>query len=450
MGFFDRLAGKKNQPAPAAAEPAAAPADDAIKAAAAGGVLPRLAEARARLDARDLPGALAIYDEVLNTAGARADVIVSLSGELGAHGYARELIELVAPRYDVQKHGPAAGLNLLQAYLATRDLESAQHLLDLLFGLQRPELEERLLGFSNVIADLMAAVPVHSPASGPVDKEKISLISISKPMWFYGLESAAPQLLAQKEGKLRRVAFAQCSLPGLENAPEIAARPEDSLSRLSRGLALWMAETFHYSAGYETIAAVGVTGAQHYMIFPSEWLAENIRQMNETASGGLDYAVTGALRNRNEDFELQLRIWEVKKYRELKSLRTRWTPATADEALLELLGQLRTYMEWSPLPSGNGLAYNLPARPHAYAQSLGASLTLFLGEKGLLAPEQIQVGAADFLGAAQDARGRLALVTGLQRLKARGATLDEAAVAAAREWLASAEAQALGVTAVTI
>jgi hypothetical protein len=441
MGFFDRLGAKKNDP-PAPANPATA--GDPEKLAAAGGVLPRLAAARERLDSRDLPGALAIYEEVLASAGARADVLVSLSGELGSHGYARELIELVAPRYDAQKHGPAAGLNLLQAYLASRDLESAQHLLDLLFALQRPELEERLLGFSNVLADLMAAVNVDPGAATGGGEKKISMITVSKPMWFYGLEATAPQLLPRKEGRLRRVAFAQCSLPGLENPDERAARPEDSLGRLSRGLPLWLAETFHFSAGYDPVAAVGITSDKHYMLFPVEWLAENVRQLHETTEGGLDYAVTSALRSRNDDFELHLRIWEVKKFRELKSILVRWDPAAADATLRQLLGQLREYMEWTGLPAGNGLAYAEPVAPMAYVHGLASALTLFLGEKGLLAPEQVLTTAADFLPAAKDARGQLTLLTALQRLKARGGGADEAALAGARAWLASEEARALG------
>lgn len=450
MGFFDRLAAKKTDPhPPTGPDQPQAPAGAPEKAAAAGGVLPRLAAARDRLDARDLPAALAIYEEVLASAGARADVLVTLSGELGAHGYARELIELVAPRYDAQKHGPAAGLNLLQAYLATRDLESAQHLLDLLFALQRPDLEERLLGFSNVIADLMAALNAETETAS-VGEKKINMVTISKPMWFYGLEAAAPHLLPAKEGRLRRVAFAQCSLPGLENALERGAQPEDSLGRLSRGLPLWLAEMFHFSGGYDPVAALGVTSDKHYMLFPVEWLAENVRQIHETTAGGLDYAVTGALRNRNDDFELHLRIWEVKKSRELKSLQVRWTPATADAVLQQLQEQLRSYMEWTELPTGHGLAYAPPLAPLAYAHALGASLTLFLGEKDLLAPAQVLTAAVDFLPAAKDARGHLALVTALQRLKARGAAVDEAALAQAQAWLASAEAQAIGLTGISL
>ena len=86
-------------------------------------------------------------------------------GDLGSHGHVAEIIELIAPRYDADRHGPATGLNLLQAYLAVGNADAAQHVLDILFALNRPELEDRLHGFSNAIAELLAAPD--SAASGP-------------------------------------------------------------------------------------------------------------------------------------------------------------------------------------------------------------------------------------------------------------------------------------------
>ena len=88
-----------------------------------------------------------------------------------------------------------------------RDPQAAQHVLDLLFALNRPELQDRLFGFSNVVADMMlleaegtiAPVP---PASGAAEADagKIDLVTISKPIWFYGLENV-PGLLPPKEGR---------------------------------------------------------------------------------------------------------------------------------------------------------------------------------------------------------------------------------------------------------
>lgn len=454
MGFFDRFAsGQKPQPDPVPAAPAA------DKAAVAGGVIPRMAEARAKLVARDLPAAVAIYQEVLASAGARPDVLVALSGELGVRGHVRELIELVAPHYDAQRHGPATGINLLQAYLAMRQIEPAQHLLDILFSLNRPELEDRLFGFSNAIGELMAGHDAAAPSveqiagHAPVES-KISLASISKPIWFYGLEESAPHLIPAKEGKLRRVAFAQCTLPGLPDAAERSARSEDETGRFCRGLALWFAETFTASAGYEASAAIGLSSRMHYVLFPVEWTADNIRELNETSAGGLDYVITASLRNRNDDFELTLRIWEVKKFRELKQFTTRWTPATADQALGQFHAQLRLYMEWAALPEGSGPAYAPPAAPAAHVQALGVTLSQFLGGKGVLAPDQVEAGTAAALRNARanpdDARAQLMLVAGLLRQKTQGVEPDEAARQHALAWLATDAAQKADASALLI
>ncbi|HQY05453.1 MAG TPA: hypothetical protein PLQ52_05275 [Lacunisphaera sp.] len=442
MGFFDRK--------PADQQPETPPGAD--KTSAAGGVLPQLAAAREKLKTKDTAGAMAIYESVLVGAGDRADVLVTISGDLGSTGHVKELIELLAPRYDAQRHGAAAGINLLQAYLVTRNAEAAQHLLDLLFELNRPELEARLVGFSNAVAELFASEGEAAEQQPRIDAEaKISLVSLSKPVWFYGLEALAPHLLPGKEGRPRRVAFAQCAVLGLEDAATRAAQPEEALGRLSRGLPLWFAETFASSAGYETFAAIGVSDRKHYALFPMEWVAENIRQVHDTTEGGLDYVVTGALRNRHEDFELSLRIWEVKKYRELKAFTTRWTPANADAELKKFHELVRGYMEWRALPAGTGLAYAAPAAPLAYVHGLGSALTLFLGEKGVLAPEQMPAGTDALLQSARanpdDARAQLALVAALLRLKTQKVAPDPAAQQHASAWLASPAAQAADVAA---
>lgn len=488
MGFFDRFSAKKpaSQPTPAApgnampvngstphpATPASAPvaaptstpvsASAAEKSAAAGGVLPQLTAAREKLKAKDLPAALAIYEGVLAVAADRSDVLMTISADLGTNGYVREIIELLAPRYDVQKHGAAAGLNLLQAYIVTREAEAAQHLLDLLFSLQRPELEARLVGFSNAVSELFvsetegasasSSAPVSTTTGSGPDAETravVNLVSISKPIWFYGLEERAPGVLPRKEGKLRRVAFAQVSLPGLADAAARSAQPEDATGRFCRGLPLWFAETFTASAGYEPVAAVAVSGAKHYVLFPIEWTAENIRQLNDSVQGGLDYVLTGSLRNRNDDFELTLRIWEVKKFRELKAFTTRWNPATADAELKKFHELVRTYMEWTALPAGNGLAYAAPVAPVAHVQALGATLTGFLAEKAVLAPEQAAPASEVLLRNAQanasDVRAHLALVAALERAERLGHAVDAAAPAHAEAWLASDAARAAGI-----
>ena len=453
MGFFDRFSGKKPA-APAAPAAPATPAPTPERSATAGGVLPRLAEARAKLEARDLPAALAIYEDILATAGDRADILLTISADLGVHGHIAQVIEFVAPRYDAERHGPGPGLNLLQAYLAARQPEAAQHLLDLLFSLGRPELEDRLIGFSRALAEMSATDYLAATEVVADDAGRIGITSISKPIWFYGLEPLADRLLPRKEGQLRRVAFAQCASLGESDLANRMKQPEDAVGRFTRGWALWLAETFHASAGYDAFAGLGTVPPQHFALFPTEWSADNIRQLDESVADGLDYVVTGALRARNADYELVVRIWEVKKFRELKSFNVRWTPSDANAVLAQFHQQLRTYMEWTPLPAGSGLAYAAPAAPLPYVLGLGGSLGLFLAEKNLIASDHANAGPDLFLRAAQtnpdDVRAQLLLVTALQRLQARGAAIDAASLEHARTWLASPAAAAAGVADVKV
>ncbi len=418
-------------PAPAAVSPetdavppeAGVPPTEAAPSApvpVAGSVLSRLKQAQEALEHKNVAAAMAIYEEVIASAGDRPDVLVTISGDLGVSGHTREIIELIAPRYDAARHGPATGINLLQAYLAVRDPQAAQHVLDLLFTLQRPELEERLLGFSNVIADMMLLADEGVIAPVPTRNEvpetgmfKIDLVSISKPMWWYGLEKV-PGLLPPKEGRLRRVAFGQLSQLGLKNLEAAVQQPEDELARLSRGIPLWLSEMLSFSANYSSVAAAATAQRERYVLFNAEWTPEHIRQLVDNSEGGLDYVFIGSLEQKHADYEFVLRVWEVKKFRERKAFTARWTPATADQALAQLAAQLRAFMEYTPYPGGQGLAYAPPAALRDYAEALGGALTLFLVEKQVLPPARLVlpapvVAAADRAAAQTEMGALLAL-----------------------------------------
>lgn len=436
MGFFDRLSGKKTPPSTTAVPTEPAPAAASVERQAAANVVTRVAAAREKLDAKDLPAALAIYEELLAVAGDRADVLVAISGDLGARGHVGEIIELVAPRYDAERHGPATGLNLLQAYLVTRNADAAQHVLDILFALNRSELDARLHGFSNAIAELIHErhAPLDPGAVGQVAAvAKVGLITISKPIWFYGLEPLAAQILPPKEGRLRRIAFAQLAVPGAyENIGEAMEKPEDELGALSRALPAWLAETFYFSPAYAPVAAVAIMNRPGRstvpMIFGTEWTEENLRQLVDTTDGGLDYIFTGAVRAVEGGHEVMLRVWEVKKFRERKTFSAKWTAATADAELAKLHEQVRAFMECTP--GGGGLAYAAPTHPRAWLDTLAVSLRTFLIEKNVLPAEQLGVSADALAALGQHAAsGEVASLAWLT-LRARVAKHGVAAPAA--------------------
>ncbi|GAB5561217.1 MAG: hypothetical protein SynsKO_28640 [Synoicihabitans sp.] len=366
------------EPEPPASEPPPAPAPDV------GPVAPRLEAAFEQLELRNIDEARAIYEEILATpAGMRPDVLVRISGDLGATGQVKLIPELIAPLYDAERHGPATGMNLLQAYLALGNPSSAQHVLDLLFALKNPQIEERLWGFSNAIAEAMES---HRRGSGGGGGEtKVDLVSISKPIWAYGIEDL-PDLLPTKSPGAKTVAFAQLSLPEHEDTDALAKKPEESLGRFSRGLPLWLAESLYFSPQYNSLGVIGMLGQETYMVFPAIWTGENIRQLVETSGSPIDYAVTGELREHEGDFDLTLHLWEIKGFRERKTFRTNWTPSTADQKLGEIHEQLRFFFECK---AGPGLAYQAPVAPLAWINTLAASLSTFLVGKNVLPREQL-------------------------------------------------------------
>jgi hypothetical protein len=428
----------------------------------------RLTAARERLDAKDLAGAVAIYEEILAAGEPRPDVLLTISGDLGSTGHVRPIVELVAPRYDAQRHGPAIGLNVLQAYLAQRNTEAAQHVLDMLFSLNRPELEERLYGFSNAIVEMAT----ENAALGPADYlhqegappeaaageeasagTRVSLASISRPIWSYGLEPLLERILPPKGEPPRRIAFAQLAQVGVRDLGRAINQPEDEVARLSRALPLWLAEAFYFAPQYAPIAALGYLekgdGARQPMIFDTEWGPENLRQIVDSAKGGLDYIFTGSIRQRTGDYEASFRVWEVKKFRQRKQFDARWTPATADAELGKLHAQICQFMEWAPYPAGRGIPYVAPAVPTAWLDALGTALGYFLVEKNLLPLELLRPGgpslAALAARASDSVAASLAWLSTVARARDLGqapdplpapALVPDPVVAAAREALA--------------
>ncbi len=483
MGFFDRLAAKKSdpeKPTPApASEPAAVPTTPSAAAApipapastslpsavvapqnsaTATNVLAKLREAREKLDTQDIDGAVAIYEELLRVAGDRADVLVTLSGDLGVSGQVEKIVDLIAPCYDADRHGPAAGINLLQAYLATRQIEPAQHLLHILFGLGKPELEERLHGFSNALAELIearrrgilpppgAAMPLGAPIA-EAKTNTVNLVSISKPIWAYGIE-AVPGILPPKNDRVRRLAFAQTAVLGTPEVVEKMKQPEDELGRFTRGFPLMLADCFTYSPNYAPIAALGTMNKEHYVIFNVGWTIDNLRQLAETSSAPIDYVFTSALQVEPEKNTLEVKIWELKKLKERKSFTIRYTSTTAQAEFTKLCDAVRMFMEWSSYPAGTAIDYTPPEDLLGWCDTLGTSLSLFLGDKGVLPKTYLENNdsALERLAsrAAHSERDSLAYLTAVDRAQRIGAAtpiLDEShlfaspAVAEARNFL---------------
>ncbi|MBW8780801.1 MAG: hypothetical protein JF599_02775 [Verrucomicrobia bacterium] len=257
--------------------------------------------------------------------------------------------------------------------------------------------------------------PAASSSTATTEHDVLSLVSVSKPAWGYGLETV-PGVLPPKAGRGRRIAFAQLATPGLPDLAARLARPEDDLGRLARGLPLWLAETLYFSSNYEPIAVVGSLNKSRHALFAEPWSDQHLRQLVDTAADGLDYVVAGELTDGGRT--LVLRLFDAAKARERKAWTLGWTPETADRTLAGFHEHFRLFMEWDG-PATHGLAYVPPARPAAWIQTLGASLSLFLAEKNALSADQLVLPPAVLDLAAEHAVTGEAASLGWLTLQAR-------------------------------
>ncbi|MBC8041039.1 MAG: hypothetical protein H7Y06_10880, partial [Opitutaceae bacterium] len=231
-------------------------------------------------------------------------------------------------------------------------------------------------------------------ASGVAAVETVSLVSIAKPVWAYGLETI-PGILPPKNPPGRRIAFAQLATTGLPDLRERLDRPEDDLGRFARGLPLWLAETMYFSTNYTPTAVLGSRDQSRHVLFPHPWTPANIRQIVDTTEGGLDFVVTGTLGGGDSNYwTINVHLWDVAKSRERKTWSLSFAPDNGDRSLVEFHTHFRLFMEWVAHTEGAGLAYSPPSRPSPWIRTLGISASAFLAEKNALDPAQIALPPA--------------------------------------------------------
>lgn len=236
------------------------------------------------------------------------------------------------------------------------------------------------------------SAPTATDSNAPV--EVVSLVSIAKPVWAYGLESVSG-ILPPKTAPGRRIAFAQLATTGLPNLRERLDRPEDDLGRFSRGLPLWLAETMYFSANCTPMTVLGSRNQSRHVLFPHAWTHANIRQIVDTSEDGLDFVVTGTIAGGAGDYwTVSIQLWDVARSCERKTWSLGFSPDAADRALTEFHTHFRLFMEWVAYPAGSGLIYTPPSRPAPWIRTLGISASVFLAEKNALDPAQAVLSPA--------------------------------------------------------
>lgn len=395
-----------------------------------------LVEAREHLDKKDLPAALQLYEQIAHADADLSGPFTTISGDLGATGHIEAMIEFFAPRYEPAPHGLPTGINLLQAYLHQRDAIAAQQLLDLLTPLVTTySMRDRLDGFRCAIEEIRATTP-SEPAPARPEGADVNLISISKPIWSYGLPDGE-NTLPTKNHRARRLGIMPFALLGDGVPANSFAAPDHPLAALVRGLPLALAEACWFAPAYRPIATTGLAPDKNLLLSPRAFRGEQIRQLFPQEKEPLDFAIAGTIHAApgGAIASVEFTIWEVRKTKLLKTVRFEGPDAISRGWPL-LLG----YIE-AAKPGPAPLAYALPADPVAHAAALDHVLHFFLVEKAVLAPEKLAPHAprlaflAEYAAAHADlATARLTLFAALHHCQASGLEVP-AEIAAAAERL---------------
>lgn len=203
----------------------------------------RLWLARERLENRDLPAALSLYEEALALAPkpTPSDLLQQMSGDLGNHAHLPELLRLAEPRFDVAIHGLPVGNNLIKANLDLGRIDAARAVLNLLYAQNRPDWKQHLSFWDTEIAKARVSI-----ADTPTpEKLEVTLLSLSGPIW---LPSASPaaELFPAKPSDAPVVAFIGSTAVTPPGGEPHRMQLADGPGRLSRALPLLLAEQVEF------------------------------------------------------------------------------------------------------------------------------------------------------------------------------------------------------------
>lgn len=348
MNFLRRFLGSK--PAPASPTPAPASADLAPVAPApstppAPAPEPwraHLHHARARLEARDLPAALALYANALacSPRPVPTDLLHQVSGDLGNHAHLPELLQLTAPHFDLALHGLPVAHNLLKAHLDLGQLDAARTLLDRLQARQNPEWNQPLAFWEAELARIRQSTR-DTPAPGA--KIETTLLALEGPVWLPG-DSPAAELYPAKSADAPVIAFLGGSAD-LGPSSDPARRPvAQAAACLSRALPLYLADhvEFTTAAATRTLVSWVVKPNPGFILGGKNWddatAAHHARR--SPADLPADYLVVTHLVCRADPWIIELRLVRTIDAACLATLSAPCSPADPAAALPALAGEL--------------------------------------------------------------------------------------------------------------
>jgi Flp pilus assembly protein TadD len=275
----------------------------------------RLWIAQRRLKENQIEAALELYRGILTEGHAGGEALVLITDDLKRVGRAKELIELAMPIYDVRKHGPIAGMNLLGALGAAGQFDQAARLLQTLRDLNMPVLNGMLEEFAKRLAQASAAArPQPTPA--PAGPQRITALPMLHPLWIAGIRRPDALLPPRKPDAVKVALFSLAD----QTRSNPDAQSETDLTRLARSLPIFLAEALRLRSDAASMCVVPVMPGTGPAIVGTPWPLPHMLS-NCPPEFVPDYVVCGALTRGTRGAKIELHVFRVRDKEPLRTLR---------------------------------------------------------------------------------------------------------------------------------
>lgn len=352
-----------------------------------GSWLPQFLLARHELNEKNIESAKEFLKIALSQGHVTQETLLVISGELGAKGYSKELIELVEPVYDFNKNDIRVGLNLLQAYLQNKEIEKGENLLNKLMMLERPDLKNALLKISNKFDKLK----IEEKASTPKKDVQINMMVLDNPVWGHGLKTSK-WFINNKEvkGNIAVLPYADETI----KEKEIKGYQKDNeTSMLSRGIPLYVSEMINYYTDYNNKVVMPFVRDFGPVITNKQYNEAALEDIGNKINA--DIVITGSVMNAEIGYLIKNTIYNMND-KSSKKIEMFIQKENFGNRFNEMIKELRS--ELGGYDQSNNKFYKLAEDKEVlhYLASLGHSLTqtliqgkfvdkdLLLGERNIL------------------------------------------------------------------
>ena len=294
---------------------------------------PQLWLARFALKKKDIEKAKSYYSEALEKAGnpPPPDLLMQMSGDLGANGFVKEMIELAGPYYDPKFHGLEAGNNLLKANLELGRIEEARNILNELYAMKRPDWKETLQYWDTELGK----ADIEKKGDNVPEKPSFDLMTIEGPIWQRD-GSPFASLVPEKKKDAAKIAILGSVVLYKDSPGQVQVQLSDSPGRLSRAVPLALTEIIHMNTDAVVYTMVTWTQDKGFTVFGSPIDDKRLTSLKGAGGMKFDYIFGVVVDARGQNWNLSLQLNRISDGKRLAETGIEAATRNPGPAVLEL------------------------------------------------------------------------------------------------------------------